>query len=146
MPSVGCPARVPVQGRPVPPSTRLPPVVGYRCQYAAEWVADKTRWALSVGTGERSALAEVLSQCPNVPVTVTVTRARCPPYEARPGGGATGCRSAARCCARHWPSAAHPAGDVVTERQGELLLGGGVAPGRRPDRARTPGGGQESGG
>ncbi|WP_391858693.1 hypothetical protein [Streptomyces rugosispiralis] len=34
-------------------------------------------------------------------------------------------------------------GDVVTERQAELLLGEGrPAPGRRPDRARAPGGGR----
>ncbi|GGZ24761.1 hypothetical protein GCM10010300_80290 [Streptomyces olivaceoviridis] len=26
------------------PSMWLPPAVGYRCQYATDWVADKTCW------------------------------------------------------------------------------------------------------
>ncbi|KUN17691.1 hypothetical protein AQJ11_38090 [Streptomyces corchorusii] len=56
------------------PSTWLPPAVGYRCQYVADWVADKTRWGLSIDTGEQAALTEVLGNCPDVPVTVTLAR------------------------------------------------------------------------
>ncbi|MGW2773454.1 HNH endonuclease family protein [Streptomyces olivaceoviridis] len=56
------------------PSTWLPSAVGYRCQYVTDWVADKMRWGLSIDTGEQAALAEVLSNCPNVPVTVTPAR------------------------------------------------------------------------
>ncbi|MFJ4329082.1 HNH endonuclease family protein [Streptomyces tricolor] len=56
------------------PSTWLPPAEGYRCRYVTDWVADKMRWGLSIDTGEQAALAEVLSACPNVPVTVTPAR------------------------------------------------------------------------
>jgi hypothetical protein len=47
---------------------------GYRCQYAIDWVVDKTRWSLSIDTGERTALTEVLGTCPNAPITVTRAR------------------------------------------------------------------------
>ncbi|MGW2773451.1 hypothetical protein ACWC4C_13130 [Streptomyces olivaceoviridis] len=56
------------------PSTWLPPTVGYRCQCVTDWVADKMRWGLSVDTGEQAALTEVLDDCPDVPVTVTLAR------------------------------------------------------------------------
>nr|WP_225817999.1 HNH endonuclease family protein [Streptomyces echinatus] len=56
------------------PSTWLPPAAGYRCQYVTDWVADKTRWGLSIDTGEQAALTDVLTACPNVPVTVTAAR------------------------------------------------------------------------
>ncbi|WP_229887946.1 HNH endonuclease family protein [Streptomyces olivaceoviridis] len=56
------------------PSTWLPPAVGYRCQYVTDWVADKTRWGLSIDTGEQAALTKVLGNCPDVPVTVTLAR------------------------------------------------------------------------
>lgn len=56
------------------PSTCLPPATGYRCTYVTDWVADKTRWDLSVDAGEQAALAEVLSNFPDVPVTVTRAR------------------------------------------------------------------------
>ncbi|MBL1109337.1 HNH endonuclease [Streptomyces sp. 5-8] len=56
------------------PSTWLPPAAGYRCQYVTDWVADKTRWGLSIDAGEQAALTEVLTACPNVPVTVTAAR------------------------------------------------------------------------
>ena len=56
------------------PSTWLPPAVGYRCTCGTDWVADKTRWGLSVDAGEQAALAEVLSSCQDVPVTVTWAR------------------------------------------------------------------------
>ncbi|MEU2717237.1 hypothetical protein [Streptomyces sp. NPDC007205] len=56
------------------PSTWLPPAVGYRCTYVTDWVADKTGWGLSIDTAEHAALAEDLSSCPDVPVTVTPAR------------------------------------------------------------------------
>ncbi|MCZ0210677.1 HNH endonuclease family protein [Streptomyces sp. UMAF16] len=56
------------------PATWLPPAAGYRCQYATDWVADKTRWGLSIDSGEEAALSEVLSHCLNAPVTVTLAR------------------------------------------------------------------------
>ncbi|MGW7261168.1 HNH endonuclease family protein [Streptomyces sp. NPDC054834] len=56
------------------PSTWLPPAEGYRCQYVTNWIADKTRWGLSIDTPEQTALSNELSHCPNVPVTVTLAR------------------------------------------------------------------------
>ncbi|WP_030618761.1 HNH endonuclease family protein [Streptomyces achromogenes] len=56
------------------PATWLPPATGYRCQYVTDWVADKTRWGLSIDSGEEAALSQVLSHCPNVPISVTLAR------------------------------------------------------------------------
>lgn len=56
------------------PSTWQPPAGGYRCQYATDWVADKTRWQLSIDPTEEAALSETLSRCPDVPVEVTLAR------------------------------------------------------------------------
>ncbi|MFG3361261.1 HNH endonuclease family protein [Streptomyces griseofuscus] len=56
------------------PTTWLPSATGYRCTYVTDWVADKTRWGLTVDEGEHEALADQLSQCPNAPITVTLAR------------------------------------------------------------------------
>ncbi|MDQ0784534.1 hypothetical protein QFZ64_000031 [Streptomyces sp. B3I8] len=56
------------------PATWLPPATGYHCQYVTDWIADKTRWSLTVDTTEHEALADQLSRCPNTPITVTPAR------------------------------------------------------------------------
>ncbi|GAA2906403.1 HNH endonuclease family protein [Streptomyces mexicanus] len=56
------------------PTTWLPPAAGYRCPYVTDWVADKTRWGLSIDAGEQMALAQTLGQCPDIPVTVILAR------------------------------------------------------------------------
>lgn len=56
------------------PATWLPPAAGYRCQDVTDWVADKSRWGLSIDTVELAALTEVLERCPDVPVTVEPAR------------------------------------------------------------------------
>ncbi|MGW7046386.1 HNH endonuclease family protein [Streptomyces avermitilis] len=56
------------------PSTWLPPYEGYRCQYVTDWVADKTRYQLTLDPTEQAALSETLSRCPNEPITVTLAR------------------------------------------------------------------------
>ncbi|MEV7683259.1 HNH endonuclease family protein [Streptomyces sp. NPDC088341] len=56
------------------PGTWQPPAAGYRCQYATDWVTVKTRWGLSIDRTEQAALDKTLSQCPNVPVEVTLAR------------------------------------------------------------------------
>ncbi|MFB7778145.1 HNH endonuclease family protein [Streptomyces bauhiniae] len=56
------------------PFTWLPPAAGYRCTYVTDWVTDKTRWGLSVDPSEQNALGELLEDCPNIPVTVTLAR------------------------------------------------------------------------
>lgn len=60
------------------PSTLLPPYQPYRCQYVTDWVADKTRYQLSVDPVEEAALSEALSRCPNEPITVTSPGNRAP--------------------------------------------------------------------
>jgi hypothetical protein len=54
------------------PSTWQPPAQGYRCQYATDWVADKTRWGLTIDPTEHA--AQALSNCPDQPITVTLAR------------------------------------------------------------------------
>lgn len=54
------------------PSEWLPPYAGYWCRYVTDWVADKTRWGLSVDTTERDALTQQLASCPDEPITVTL--------------------------------------------------------------------------
>ncbi|TVZ90504.1 HNH endonuclease family protein [Streptomyces sp. BK340] len=54
------------------PSTWLPPYAGYRCTYLTNWVADKTRYQLTIDPGEQTALAEGLARCPDQPITVTL--------------------------------------------------------------------------
>jgi hypothetical protein len=39
-----------------------------------DWIADKTRWGLSIDPAEQAALSEVLNRCPDVPITVTLAR------------------------------------------------------------------------
>lgn len=52
------------------PAQWLPPVTSFRCTYATEWVAVKTRWALAVDGTERLALADLLAGCAAAQVTV----------------------------------------------------------------------------
>ncbi|WP_443075514.1 hypothetical protein [Streptomyces sp. NBC_01483] len=60
-------------------ATRTPapgshPPRGYRGQYATDWVADKTRWGLTIDPTEHAALSDALSNCPDQPITVTLAR------------------------------------------------------------------------
>ncbi|MFI0901619.1 HNH endonuclease family protein [Streptomyces sp. NPDC020983] len=56
------------------PSTWLPPAAGYRCTYVTDWIADKTRWGLSIDPVEQAALEQNLAACPDSPITVTTAR------------------------------------------------------------------------
>ena len=56
------------------PNEWLPPYAGYQCQYDTDWIADKTRWGLSVDAAKRDALTQQLAGCPDRPITVTVAR------------------------------------------------------------------------
>ncbi|MFJ9900335.1 HNH endonuclease family protein [Streptomyces sp. NPDC091280] len=56
------------------PSEWLPPYAGYQCQYDTDWIADKTRWGLSIDATERNALTQQLADCPDRPITVTLAR------------------------------------------------------------------------
>ncbi|WP_405976535.1 HNH endonuclease family protein [Streptomyces sp. NBC_00988] len=56
------------------PGEWLPPYVGYRCQYDTDWIADKTRWSLSIDATERDALTQQLTGCPDRPINVTLAR------------------------------------------------------------------------
>jgi hypothetical protein len=46
------------------PSTWKPTVTSNWCQYAEDWIAVKTHWKLTVTTGEKSALVDMLRKCP----------------------------------------------------------------------------------
>ncbi|MGV9907526.1 HNH endonuclease family protein [Streptomyces sp. NPDC003388] len=56
------------------PTTWLPPAVAYRCQYVTDWVADKTRWGLSIDAAEQAALSAELGNCADAPITVVLAR------------------------------------------------------------------------
>ena len=56
------------------PSEWLPPYTGYQCQYDTDWIADKTRWGLSIDALERDVLDQQLAGCPDEPITVTLAR------------------------------------------------------------------------
>ena len=51
------------------PATWLP--TNSRCRYAAEWLAVKIRWRLTVDTAEKNALVSLTNGCTNVTITVT---------------------------------------------------------------------------
>ena len=51
------------------PATWLP--TDSRCRYAAEWLAVKLRWRLTVDTAEKNALVGLTNGCTNVTITVT---------------------------------------------------------------------------
>jgi len=54
------------------PAQWLPPRIAFRCIYAIEWVAVKTRWSLRVDAAERLALRQLLEICPTRTATVNV--------------------------------------------------------------------------
>ncbi|MDG5808584.1 HNH endonuclease family protein [Streptomyces ossamyceticus] len=56
------------------PTTWQPPAEDYRCTYATDWIAIKTRWDLTVDPAEQAALTSVLDGCPDT--VIEVTRAR----------------------------------------------------------------------
>lgn len=59
--------------------------------HVTDWVADKTRWALSIDAAEQAALSEELSHCADVPVTVVL--ARCPVFSSRAAVAGRSCRA-----------------------------------------------------
>ncbi|MFI6849524.1 hypothetical protein ACIBJD_33765 [Kitasatospora sp. NPDC050467] len=52
----------------------LPSAVEYRCTYATDWVAVKTRWGLNVDPAELDTLHRIAAGCDNEPITVTLAR------------------------------------------------------------------------
>ncbi|WP_435840637.1 HNH endonuclease family protein [Streptomyces bobili] len=56
------------------PATWQPTATGYRCTYATDWITVKTRWGLAIDTTEQSALTDLLTDCPNTPIEVTLAR------------------------------------------------------------------------
>jgi len=56
------------------PAEWEPPSTGVRCRYAAEWVAVKLRWRLSVDAAERTALAGRADGCPSTRISVSTAR------------------------------------------------------------------------
>lgn len=56
------------------PASWEPPVAGVRCRYAAEWVAVKLRWRLTVDAPERSALSSRAAGCASTRIVVQTAR------------------------------------------------------------------------
>ncbi|WP_330285419.1 hypothetical protein [Streptomyces sp. NBC_00576] len=56
------------------PATWMPSFEGYHCRYAGGWVADNTRYQLSVAPDEKAALSQILSNCPDSPIEITLVR------------------------------------------------------------------------
>ncbi|MEU2624617.1 HNH endonuclease family protein [Streptomyces sp. NPDC007157] len=54
------------------PTEWLPPYAGYWCTYVTDWVADKTRYQLTIDPAEQTALTARLAACPDQPITVTL--------------------------------------------------------------------------
>lgn len=54
------------------PAQWLPPRIAFRCTYADDWIAVKTRWSLRVDPAEREALEDLLVLCPEKTLTVNV--------------------------------------------------------------------------
>jgi hypothetical protein len=61
----------PIQSRQGPQRLDAP-YAGYWCEYLTDWVADKTRYHLTVDPTEQTALAEGLAHCPDQPIHVTL--------------------------------------------------------------------------
>lgn len=56
------------------PAQWLPPSGDYVCTYVTDWIADKTRWQLSVDTAEAAALRDALTRCDESDLTVEYAR------------------------------------------------------------------------
>ena len=65
-----------------------PPVEGYWCQYAIDWITVKDRWELFASEAEAAALAEMLKTCTPA-LTLTVISHDIPQPEATPSPTAT---------------------------------------------------------
>lgn len=66
------------------PARWLPPLTAARCAYAADWVAVKRRWSLSVDAAERQALLRLAKRCGSTPVPAP------PGVPLRPASAITG--------------------------------------------------------
>jgi hypothetical protein len=54
------------------PAEWLPPLSSALCPYIEAWIGTKVRWSLTVDPEEKQALEELLPQCPDSRLTVSV--------------------------------------------------------------------------
>jgi hypothetical protein len=54
------------------PAEWMPPLTSAYCRYITDWVADKTRWGLTVDSAEKTSLTSYAAACTNSTVTVEV--------------------------------------------------------------------------
>ncbi|MGI5372720.1 hypothetical protein ACQEV2_00300 [Streptomyces sp. CA-251387] len=53
-------------------STWPPQAPGYRCTHATDWVSIRARRQLTVDPAEQTALTDILADCPNAVIKVTL--------------------------------------------------------------------------
>ncbi len=96
------------------PAEWWPPSSSYRCQYAVDWIAVKTRWDLAVDADEQASLDVQLGQCagadfafsaPAPALVVRASTARAPTETTLPATG--------RCHPAYQPCIPHLAGDAL---------------------------------
>ncbi len=96
------------------PAEWWPPSSSYRCQYAVDWIAVKTRWDLAVDADEQESLDVQLGQCagadfafsaPAPALVVRASTARAPTETTLPATG--------RCHPAYQPCIPHRAGDAL---------------------------------
>ena len=96
------------------PAEWWPPSSSYRCQYAVDWIAVKTRWDLAVDADEQASLDVQLGQCagadfafsaPAPALVVRASTARAPTETTLPATG--------RCHPAYQPCIPHRAGDAL---------------------------------
>ena len=106
------------------PAEWWPPSRSYRCQYAADWIAVKTRWDLAVDAAEQESLDAQLDRCTgadfafSVPAAAPVDRVPAAPESSEttlPDTG--GCHPAYQPCIPYHPGDALNCGDLSSDQR-----------------------------
>ncbi len=117
------------------PAEWWPPSSSYRCQYAADWIAVKTRWDLAVDSAEQESLDAQLDRCAGadfaftvpVPALVVLVSPTLEPSETTlPDTG--GCHPAYRPCIPYHSGDALNCGDLSRDQRPVHVLDVGNDP------------------
>ena len=138
------------------PQDWWPPEPGYRCQYAADWIAIKTRWKLTMDAAEQRSIDAQLESCSgaefvfSAPMAASVTLAESPtaledessaaaepdPVQEATEEPADDCHPAYEPCLPYLPGDALNCGDLTAEQKPVRIKEIGVDP-YRLDRDRN---------